>query len=494
MSEYADAVVVGSGPNGLAAAVTLARAGLAVTVYEQADRAGGGLRTAERTLPGFRHDICSAVHPMALASGFFRSFGLAERVPMIVPEISYAHPLDNQRAGIAYLDLERTVDGLREDGPAWRSLMKPLVDHADHVARITGSSLLRVPRHPVTMARFGLRALEQGLPTWNARFMNDEAPALLTGVAAHTMHPLPDFVAAAAGLTLAAHGHAGGWPVPRGGSQAIADAMIDDIREHGGTIETERRIEHIRELPNARAMIFDVGPHALRTIVGDRFSNSYAHRLSQFRYGDGAAKVDFALSAPVPWDVPELVDAGTVHLGGTRAEIARAESLVASGVHPDEPYVLVAQPSSLDASRAPEGQHTLWAYAHVPRGSTVDPTEMVTKMIERFAPGFRDTILASSAMNAAEMEEYNPNYVGGDIASGAASLRQLIARPTLSFDPWRTPARGIYLASASTPPGPGVHGLAGAYAARSALRHEFGIRTMPSLRPSAHQRTRIEHS
>jgi len=468
-----DAVVIGAGPNGLAAAVTLARAGLRVSVYEQAESIGGGARTAELTLPGYHHDVCSAVHPMALASEFFQLFGLEQRIELLVPEISYGHPLDGGRAGIAWRDLDRTVDGLGRDGPAWRSLMGPLAQRADEVAQFTGGSLLRVPRHPITAARFGLRAVEQGSFLWNRRFAEDAAPAMLSGVAAHSILPMPSLSTAGAALSLGAYAHAGGWPIPVGGSQAIVDAMAADLVEHGGSIHTGVHVESLSQLPSHTAALFDTTPRSLARIV--RLPPGYARQLAGFRYGNAAAKVDFALAGPVPWANADLRGAGTVHVGGSRAAIAAAERDVAEGRHPSDPYVLVAQPSVLDTGRAPAGKHVLWAYTHVPANSSVDPTEAITRQIERFAPGFRDLVLASVSTTAQQMQQHNPNYIGGDIASGAASFRQLLARPVLAPDPWRTPVRGVYLSSASAAPGPGVHGLVGWRAALSALRHEFGI-------------------
>ncbi|MFP7760048.1 phytoene desaturase family protein [Marisediminicola sp. LYQ85] len=475
-----DVTVVGSGPNGMAAAVTMARAGLSVHVVERAATIGGGARTTEATLPGYRHDRGSAVHPMALASGFFQKFDLVDRIDLVTPELSYAHPLDSGRAGLAWHDLERTARGLGVDGGAWRSLFAPLVDRVQEVAQFSGSSILQVPRHPLTVALFGLRVLEQGSAAWNLRFRGLEAPALLAGVNAHSIKPMPTLSTAAAGLVLATHGHARGWPVPVGGSQAIIDAMALDLIDHDGRITTGVDVTHVDELPRSRAIIFDTSARAMSRIAASRLPDRYRSRLARFTYGNGVAKVDFALSAPVPWTNEHVRDAGTVHVGGDRAEIAAGEADVAAGRHPSSSYVLVSQPSSFDPSRAPEGKHVLWAYTHVPRGSTRDMTEAVTAQIERFAPGFRDTILASHQSSAMGMQEYNPNYIGGDIAAGDASIGQLIARPVVSRDPWRTPAAGIYLCSSSSPPGPGVHGLAGYYAARSALRAEFGL-TPPRL-------------
>jgi len=481
MSDY-DAIIVGSGPNGLSAAVTLARAGVRVIVFERNSTIGGGARTAELTLPGFLHDVCSAVHPMALASGFFRRFGLDDRIDLRVPEVSYGHPLDGGRAGIAWRDIDRTADALGVDGPAFKNLMGPLVARADRVAQFTGSQLLQLPRHPLTAALFGLRALEQGSPAWNLRFREDVAPAMLSGVAAHSIRPMPSLSTAGAALSLGTYAHARGWPVPVGGSQSIVGALADDLRAHGGEIVTDTEVASLDELPSSTAVLLDVSAKAMLGLVS--MPAEYAKRVERFRFGNAAAKVDFALSEPVPWTNPDLHRAGTLHVGGSRAEIAAAEADVHAGRHSTSPYVLVAQPSVADPTRAPAGQHVLWAYTHVPRDSAVDQTEAITAQIERFAPGFREIVLASSSMTARDMQNYNPNYVGGDIASGAAGFTQLLKRPVVSTEPWRTPAPGVYLCSSSTPPGPGVHGLPGYYAARSALRHEFGITAAPSLSPT----------
>ncbi|MCM3695785.1 phytoene desaturase family protein [Microbacterium oleivorans] len=478
-----DAVVVGAGPNGLAAAVTLARAGLAVRVYEKGATIGGGARTAEMTLAGYHHDVCSAVHPLAFESRFFREFGLGQRVDFVVPDASFAHPLDGGRAAVAYRDLDRTAEGLGRDGDAYARLLRPLVDRASGVADFTGHPLLRVPRHPLAAAWFGARTLEQGSPAWNARFREEAAPAMLTGVAAHTILPLPSLAGAGAGLALTTYAHARGWPIPVGGSQRIVDAMADDLRAHGGEIVTDHEVTSLAELPASRAVLLDVIPRAFLRIAGDAVPAGYRSALERFRYGGAVAKVDFALSGPVPWANPEVAAAGTVHVGGTRAEVAASETLISRGGLPDAPYVLVAQPSGFDASRAPAGHHTLWTYTHVPSGSTADRAEAVIAQIERFAPGFRDLILAVNSRNAVEVEAENPNYPGGDIAAGAPALWQLLKRPVVSPEPWRTPLDGVYLCSASVSPGPGVHGLAGWHAARSALRHTFGTRIAPDLSP-----------
>jgi phytoene dehydrogenase-like protein len=413
-------------------------------------------------------------------------------VDFATPEISYAQPLDGGRAGLAYRSLDRTVAALGPDGPAWRRLFEPLIEHRAALGEISGNSLVRFPQHPFVLARFGLRALEQGSRLWNQRWSGDEAPGMLTGVMAHGVQPLPSVGAAAAGLTLATYAHAGGWPVPIGGSQAIVDAMVDDLRAYGGTLRTDTYIQSIAELPSATVTLFDTSARAMGAIAGQRLPQRYLSMLGRIRYGNAVAKVDFALSDPVPWMNPEVGEAGTMHLGGTRAEVALAENTVTAGQHAEWPYVLVSQPTSFDPSRAPAGKHVLWAYTHVPRNSRIDQTEAITRQIERFAPGFRDTILASSSRTAEQIADYNPNYIGGDIASADGSFAGLIARPTLSPDPWRTPGAGIYLCSSASAPGPGVHGLAGWRAALSALRHDFGITAPPRLDPTRLDPTRSD--
>ncbi|WP_248704124.1 NAD(P)/FAD-dependent oxidoreductase [Curtobacterium sp. MWU13-2055] len=477
-----DAVVVGAGPNGLAAAVTLARAGLSVEVVERNDTIGGGARTAELTLPGFLHDVCSAVHPMALQSEFFRLFRMEERIELRLPEVQYGHPLDGGRAGIAYQDLERTAAELGVDGPAFRNLMGPLARAADQVADFATDALLHVPRHPLTVLRFGLRALEQGSSAWNARFRQDAAPAMVSGVAAHSIQHMPSLSTAAAALSLGAYAHARGWPVPIGGSQAIIDALADDLVAHGGRIVTGHEVRSLGDLTPAKAVLFDTSVPGMLRIAGSQIPTPKRGALRRFRFGNAAAKVDFALSDPVPWTNEALRRAGTVHIGGTRAEIAAAEGSVARGQHAERPYVLGSEPTVVDPTRAPKGKHVFWAYAHVPAGSDVDQTEAISRQVERFAPGFRDTILHTSSRTAAHMSDHNPNYVGGDIAAGAASFWQLVKRPVLSSDPWRM-GGGMYLCSESAAPGPGVHGMAGWRAAKSALRHTFGLPDDVDLTP-----------
>ncbi|CAI3805678.1 phytoene desaturase family protein [Pseudarthrobacter sp. MM222] len=475
-----DVAVVGSGPNGLAAAVTLARAGLKVHVYEAAASPGGGVRTTELMEPGHVHDICSAVHPMVLASPFFREFGLSRRIRLEVPEVSYGSPLDGGRAALAYRSLDKTAAGLGRDGAAFRNLMGPLVDRVDGITDLTLNQLLRVPRDPVAAGLFGLRTLEQGSRLWGLRFREDLAPALLTGVAAHAVSPLPALAAAGAGLMLGALAHADGWPVPLGGSVAIAEAMIADLEAHGGVVETGARIGSLAELPPVRATLLDVAPPGLLRMADGKFPDRYRRTLESFRFGNGACKVDFILSGPVPWAAPGLADAGTVHVGGTREEMAEAENLVAAGRHPERPYVLVSQPSRFDASRAPAGRHILWSYCHVPAGSTVDMGEAVITQLERFAPGFRDVVVRYKVTTAAALADYNENYVGGDFSAGLMDLRGLVQRPVLGPVPWRTPIPGVYLCSSSTPPGPGVTGMPGFHAAKYALKDIFGLR-VPTL-------------
>jgi phytoene dehydrogenase-like protein len=474
VTDTPDVVVVGSGPNGLAAAVTMARAGLSVKVYEQASEVGGGTRTAELTLPGFLHDVCSAVHPMAVASPFFKAFELTKRLSLVTPSLSYAH-LAPGFTGFAYRDLDRTADRLGTDGRAWTSLMRPLVRDIGAVADITSAQVLRLPRSVPTALHLGMSILEQGTRLNTVRFRGDVAPALLAGVGAHAIQPVPSLGAAAVGLVLGAHAHASGWPVPVGGSRAIASALVQDLMHHGGEVVLNHRVDSLRDVPAARCILLDVSARAFLDLAGDRLPAGYRRQVSQFRYGPGVAKVDFALSGPVPWSDPELADAGTVHIGGTAKHVGSVERQVARGTHAEDPYVLISQPTHFDASRAPAGRHVLWAYAHVPAGSTVHQLSTITRMVERYAPGFSDLIMGSHSSTAADLAAYNPNAVDGDIAAGAATMLQMIRRPRVSLSPWTTPLRDVYLCSSSTSPGPGVHGLCGWNAAKTALRKTFGM-------------------
>jgi phytoene dehydrogenase-like protein len=474
----ADAIVVGSGPNGLAAAVTLARAGLAVHVIEGAGTPGGGCRTQELTLPGFHHDVCSAVHPLAAASPFFRGLDLAGLgVTLRTPKVAFAHPLDGGRAAAVAGSVDETAGALGLDGGAYRRLLAPLVRDVGLTLPDILAPLRSVPGHPLAMARFGLDGL---LPAslLARRFRTPEARALLAGVAAHAMLPLTAPLTGAFGLVLMMTAHAVGWPVAEGGSARLVDAMVAELTSLGGTLETGRWVRSLDGLPPARAVLLDVTPRQLAAIAGDRIGARRRRALARFRYGAGVCKVDWALSGPVPWQAVACREAGTVHLGGTLAEVARSEAEVAAGRHPEHPYCLVAQPGVVDPGRAPAGRQTLWGYCHVPPGSDVDVSGRIEAQIERFAPGFRDLILARSVRTAAGMERYNPNYVGGDINSGAGTLLQTVFRPTPRWNPYRTALPGVYLCSASTPPGGGVHGMCGMGAARTALA-DLGVRDAP---------------
>ena len=479
MSTPANAAVVGAGPNGLAAAVTLARAGVPVTVFEAAETVGGGTRTQEIVQPGVLHDMCSAIHPMALGTEFFRQFEIARRVGFAVPEASYANPLDGAhgiRAAIAYRDLDRTREELGRDGTAYARLYRPVLNHLEGVIDFAlGGSLLRWPQSIPAAITMAMRTAEQGTPLWGARFREEAAPSLVSGVAAHSIGRMPNLATAGVGIVLGALGHAGGWPVPIGGSRVITDALVADLVAHGGRVELGREIRHLDELEGFDVKMFDTSTRGLLSIAGSALPAGYRRALAQFRFGDAATKVDFVLDGPIPWSDPRVHAAPTVHLGGTRGEAAHAEREVARGRHPEQPFVLLAQPTVFDPDRNPAGTHAVWSYTHVPHGSNIDMVSAVTTQIERFAPGFRDRIIAVHQTSAADLAQYNNNYVGGDFSAGAITLRQLLARPVISPEPWRTPLPGVYLCSSATPPGPGVHGLSGWYAARTALRREYGL-------------------
>ena len=478
-----DAVIVGSGPNGLAAAVTLSAAGLKVLVIEGAPAIGGGCRTEELTLPGYQHDVCSAGHPLALASPFFRRFDLAARgVRFAYPEVEFANPLDGGRAAIVTRSVAETAARLGADRRAYHWLIGPVASHTDEIIQALLAPLRRPPAHPFVLARFGLRAVlpvSVAVQVWQTA----EARAILAGAAAHAMMPLTSVPTAGIGLMLTGLAHGVGWPVVVGGSARITDAMAESVIAAGGSIETGRWVNSLSELPPAAAVLLDTSPRALDRLAGDRLPGRYRAALRRYRYGPGVCKVDFALSGPVPWTNEDCRRAASLHLGGSYEQTAAAEAEVAAGKHPEQPYVLVMQPSIIDPSRAPAGRQTLWTYAHVPAGSDVDMTDRVEAQIERFAPGFRDLILARAVRTAAEEEAHNPNYIGGDIAVGMQSLRQTVFRPTVSWNPYRTPVRGVYLCSSATPPIPGVHGRCGELAALSALRDVFGIREIPDIGP-----------
>jgi phytoene dehydrogenase-like protein len=466
-----DAVVVGAGPNGLAAGVTLAGAGASVLVLEGAEQIGGGARSRELTVPGLVHDVCSAIHPLGATSPYLATLPLDEHgLEWRFPEVDLAHPLDGGRAGVMVRDLDATVAGLGADGPTWRRLFGPLVERFDHVAAEILQPIVHLPRHPVDLARFGLRALPPA--TLLARLLRtDEARGLLAGAAAHGFHPLSRPLTSAAGVALIAAGHRAGWPVAAGGSQAIVDALAGLLTKLGGTVETGVRVTSLDQVPPARVTLFDTSPRALAGIAGDRLPGRVRRAYARYRYGPAAFKVDLAVEGGVPWTAEACRRAGTVHVGGTVDEVARAELDVHRGRMPERPFVLVGQQYLCDPGRSSGDVHPVWAYTHVPEGSASDATEAVLDQIERFAPGLRDRIVGRHVISPAAFEEYNPNYVGGDIATGATDPWQMLARPRLAADPYATGIPGVYLCSAATPPGAGVHGMCGHHAARRALRH-----------------------
>ncbi len=468
-----DAIIVGSGPNGLAAAIRLAQAGLQVQVREARPTIGGGVSTSELTLPGYQHDLCSAIHPLGMGSPFFRALPLHQYgLTWIQPTLPVAHPLDDGTAAYLAHSLAETAASLGKDGLRWRQIFEPLTDRWQVLA-----DAILAPRpkfsHPFLLARFGSLALLPGASLARLFFQNQAAQALFAGLAAHSILPLERPISASFGLVLGLLAHAVGWPLPRGGAQQLANALAAHLRSLGGEILTDCPVTSLAELPPARAILFDVAPRHFSRIVGDRLPAGFRRRLERYRHGPGIFKLDYALAGPVPWRAEACRQAGTIHLGGTLAEIAAAERAPWQGRHAERPYVLIAQPTVFDPSRAPAGHHTLWAYCHVPHGSTIDMTNAIEQQIERFAPGFGDLILARAVHNSAALEALNPNYVGGDINNGVQDWRQLWTRPVAQWNPYATPMKGLYLCSAATPPGGGVHGMCGFYAAETALQREF---------------------
>lgn len=477
MKDYLyDAVIIGAGPNGLAAGICLAQRGLSVLIVEAADEIGGGMRSAEITLPGFMHDICSAIHPLTIASPFFRDLPLADfGLEFIQPPASVAHPLDDGSAVLLTKSIAETAAGLGADGRDYAELFEYYAAQWDALMPDILAPL-RIPNHPFLMAKFGLKAFRSAEGLAESYFEGVRARALFAGNAAHAMIPLEKIPSAAFGLVLILTAHAVGWGFPRGGAYKISDAMAAYFLSLGGRIEMGNRVENVDELPPARVTFFNVTPHQIVRMAGHRLPENYVRRLERFEYGAGVFKMDFALSEPIPWKAKEAARAGTVHCGGTFEEIAASERDHANGRISDNPFVLVAQNSLFDPTRAPAGKHVGWAYCHVPNGSTVDMSAAIENQIERFAPGFRDCILAKTTKNSVEMELWDANYVGGDINGGAGTLSQLFTRPVAKFDPYAMPAKGFYICSSSTPPGGGVHGMCGYHAAKSALEREFGIK------------------
>jgi phytoene dehydrogenase-like protein len=469
-----DAILVGSGPNGLAAAILMQQKGLSVLLIEGKETIGGGLRSAELTLPGFTHDICSAVHPLAVLSPFFSTLPLDEfGLEFIYPSIAAAHPFDNGTAAIIKSSIFETAALLEADEYAYMDLVQPIVQDWPLIATDILAPL-HFPKHPLPMATFGLKAL---MPASRLakRFKTEEAKGLLAGMAAHSIQPLTNIATSAEALVLMAAAHLKGWPIPKGGSNKMADALAAYFVSIGGKIETNLYITSLEQLPSAHAVLFDITPKQLLQIAGHKFSSLYKWQLERYRYGMGVFKIDWALDAPIPFTASECREAGTIHIGNTFKEIADTEQQAWDGKTVEKPFVLLTQPSIFDPTRAPEGKHTAWAYCHVPNGSTTDMTAAIENQVERFAPGFRERILATHTFNATEMEAYNPNYIGGDINGGVIDIGQLFTRPALRWSPYRTSAKGLYICSSSTPPGGGVHGMCGYHAAKRALKDIFKI-------------------
>jgi phytoene dehydrogenase-like protein len=467
-----DAIIVGSGPNGFAAAILLQQNGLSVLLIEGKEAIGGGLRSAELTLPGYIHDICSAVHPLAVASPFFAQLPLDKfGLEYIYPEIAAAHPFDNGTAALLKGTVDETARLLGADEQIYRELIGQTVNDWPLIADDILAPL-HFPKHPMAMAGFGLKALTSA-SYLSKRFKTPEAKAFFAGMAAHSIQPLTNAATSAIALVLLASGHLKGWPIPKGGSGRIAGALTAYFISLGGKVETNVYVTSLKQLPSAHSVLFDVTPRQLLQIAGHTFSSLYKWQLERYRYGMGVFKVDWALSTPIPFKAQDCKQAGTLHIGNSFEEIANGAQQIWNNIHPEKPFVLLAQPTVFDASRAPVGKHTAWAYCHVPNGSEKDMTEAIENQVERFAPGFKDTILARHTMNTAQMEAHNPNYIGGDINGGAIDISQLFTRPALRWSPYKTSARGIYICSSSTPPGGGVHGMCGYHAAKQALKDIF---------------------
>jgi len=459
---------------GLAAAITLRQQGLSVLLIEGRETIGGGLRSAGLTLPGFTHDVCSAVHPLAIASPFFNTLPLHKHgLEFIQPGIPAAHPFDDGTAAYASRSLEETADALGEDAAAYLRLVGPLARNWEPIAKdLLGP--LKIPGNIFDYTRFGLKAIQPS--TFIAgKFKTERAKGLRAGMVAHSIQPLTNIATSAIGIVLLAAAHHKGWPIPRGGSQEIANALHSYYQSIGGKTQTGFMVKTSEELPPSKVILFDVTPKQLLNIAGDRLSGFYKSQLKRYRYGMGVFKIDWALDGPIPFTAAEARHAGTVHIGGTFEEIKQSEQHTSDGHHPEKPFVLLAQPSVFDTSRAPSGKHTAWAYCHVPNGSTFDMTNAIEQQVERFAPGFRDRILYRHTMNSIQMQDYNPNYIGGDINGGIIDIRQLFTRPALRISPYRTSGKGIYICSSSTPPGGGVHGMCGYHAAKQALKDVFNI-------------------
>lgn len=466
-----DAIVIGSGPNGFSAGITLAREGKSVLLVEASETIGGGLRTQELTLPGFRHDVCATILAMTTLSPFMKSVQWQDYgVDWAFPHYPVAHPLDGGRAAVQTTTVAGTVNRLGKDGIGWERMLGPLNTHTPELMQDLLGPLPFPPKHPFLMAQFGMRAAFSARTLARALFSSEEARALFLGHAAHSILPLTNPFTSAVGSLLAASAHCTGWPVARGGSSSLADAMARCFADLGGEIVTGWRVSDIAELPQAGAYLFDTNPHAVASIAASRLPHGYAERLKAYRFGPAAFKLDLALSDPIPWSAPECRQAGTVHVCGGEDEIIASEAAAWNNQHTDRPFVLVVQPSVFDPTRAPEGKHTCWAYCHVPNKDTTDRTETILQQIERFAPGFRDTILASHTISPADFERYNPNYVGGDVIGGVQDLGQMFTRPVARWNPYTTPAKDIFLCSASTPPGAGIHGMCGYFAANAALK------------------------